>query len=148
MSHVANYDVRFMTLSAVLIGMIAIISEIFLRSLWFRGDDDNKGNAILMVIGIALAILAPIAANLAGLAISRRREYAADASGVKFVRTPTGLRNALIKIKEEQNIQDRRIRVSKAVAPLFMSDPFKKKVSGLFQTHPPLEKRIEILERM
>jgi len=149
LSHIANYDVRFMTLSAVLIGMVAIISEIFLRSLWFRGgNDDSKGNAILMVIGIVLAILAPIAANLVGLAISRKREYAADASGVKFVRSPTGLKNALLKIKHEQNIPDRNIHVSKAVAPLFMSDPFKKKISGIFATHPPLEKRIEILERM
>ncbi|MBS3074527.1 M48 family metallopeptidase [Candidatus Pacearchaeota archaeon] len=153
LSHVANYDVRFMTLSAILIGMIAIISEMFLRSLWFGGGggrgggrDDSRSGAILMLIGIVLAILAPIAANLVGLAISRKREYTADASGVKFVRSPTGLRNALIKIKNEG--EGNKLKVSKAIAPLFMSDPLKKRVSGLFQTHPPLEKRIAILERM
>jgi heat shock protein HtpX len=149
LSHIANYDIRFMTLAAVLIGMIAIISEIFLRSLWFRGDgDDNKGNAILMIIGIALAILAPIAANLVGLAISRKREYAADASGVKFVRSPTGLRNALIKIKHEYSFEDKSMHVSKAVAPLFISDPLKRSISGLFQSHPPIDARIKILENM
>lgn len=149
MSHIANYDVRFMTLSAVLIGMIAIISEIFLRSLWFRGsNDDNKGNGVLMIIGIILAILAPIVVNLVGLAISRKREFTADASGVKFVRSPTGLKNALTKIKEEGRVLDRSIRVNKAVAPLFLSDPLKRGISGLLATHPPVEKRIALLERM
>ncbi len=151
LSHIANYDIRFMTLSAVLIGMIAIISEIFLRSLWYGGgsrDNDNKGNGIFIIIGIVLAILAPIAVRLVGLAISRRREYAADASGVKFIRSPTGLTHALKKIKAEQNTPDKNIHVSKAVAPLFLSDPFKKKISGLLATHPSLESRIAILERM
>ncbi len=155
LSHIANYDIRFITLSAVLIGMIAIISEIFLRSLWFGGggggrgsDRDSRSGAILMIIGIVLAILAPIVANLVGLAISRKREYGADATGVKFTRTPTGLRSALIKIKNEHGIPDRNMRVSKAVAPLFISDPFKKKIQTLFSTHPPIDSRIKILERM
>ena len=121
-----------------------------MRSLWFGGgrDDDSKGNAILMIIGIALAILAPIAVRLVGMAISRKREYAADANGVKFVRSPTGLRNALIKIKEEQNVQDRTIKVNKAIAPLFLSNPIKNKVGNLLSSHPPIEKRISILEKM
>ena len=152
MSHIANYDIRLMTLSAVLIGMIAIASQIFLRSLWYggmKGSDDNKGGAILMIIGIVLAILAPIFANLAGLAISRKREYTADATGVKFVRSPTGLKNALIKIKEEHTVETTKGRkVSKAIAPLFISDPFKNKIQNAFSTHPPLGKRIAILERM
>lgn len=152
LSHVANYDIRFMTLVAVMVGMIAIISELFLRSLWYRGggggggggrDREGKGNAILMLIGIALAILAPIVVQLVQFAISRRREYAADASAVKFTRSPTGLRDALIKIKDEKPI-----RVSKALAPLFMSDPYKRDISNLLSTHPPLEKRIELLDRM
>ncbi len=146
MSHIANYDIRFMTLTAVMVGLIAIISEIFLRSLWFRsGDDrDNKGNAIFMIIGIVLAILAPIVVQLVQLAISRRREYVADASAVKFIRSPTGLVDALKKIKNEHVSTQETKKIPKAVAPLFISNPFKE----AFSTHPPLEKRIEILERM
>lgn len=145
LSHVANYDIRFMTLTAVMVGMIAIISEIFLRSLWFRGSDrENKGNAVFMIIGIALAILAPIVVQLVQLAISRKREYAADASAVKFTRSPTGLIGALKKIKNEHVSPQEAKRISRAVAPLFISNPFKE----AFSTHPPLEKRIEILERM
>lgn len=148
LSHIVNYDIRFMTLVAVLVGLVAIISEIFLRSLWFRGGDreDRKGNVVLMLIGIALAILAPIVVMLVQLAISRKREYAADASAVKFTRYPTGLKNALIKIKNE-SIEE-RTKINKAVAPLFISDPFKRKVENLLSTHPSIDSRIKILERM
>ena len=144
LSHIANYDIRFMTLTAVMVGMIAIISQLFLRSLWFSGNRDRKGkgNAIILLIGIILAILAPIAVQLVQLAISRKREYAADASSVKFTRSPTGLINALKKIKSDSTA----MKVSGAVSPLFISNPGK--ISGLFQTHPPLEARIEILSRM
>ncbi|VVB77798.1 Protease HtpX [uncultured archaeon] len=151
LSHVANYDIRFMTLVAVLVGMIAIVSEIFLRSLWFSSgnrDDDSKGNAIFMVIGIILAILAPIVVQLVQLAVSRKREYMADASAVKFIRSPTGLIGALKKIEKEHVPDQEKQKINKAVAPLFISDPFKRKIQGLFSTHPPIEKRIEILERM
>jgi len=147
LSHIANFDIRFMTLTAVLVGMIAIASEIFLRSLWFRGsgDRDNRGNAILMLIGLVLAILAPILVQLVQFAISRKREYVADASAVKFIRSPTGLINALKKIKNENTIPSKNI--SKAIAPLFISNPFKK-LGSLTSTHPPLESRIQILEKM
>ncbi len=148
LSHIANYDIKFMTLVAVMVGMIAIISEIFLRSLWFRGNDNKKGNIAILLIGIALAILAPIVVMLVQLAISRKREYAADASSVKFTRYPKGLINALKKIESEHiNEQDKK-RINKAVAPLFISDPFKKKVQGLTSTHPSIESRIKALERM
>ena len=148
LSHIANFDIRFMTLTAVLIGMIAIISQIFLRSLWYRGSSrEGKGNPIFMLIAIALAILAPILTQLVQFAISRKREYAADASSVKFTRSPTGLIGALKKIKGE-HAPESSGRINKAVAPLFMSDPFRKKFSELFSTHPALEKRIGILERM
>lgn len=141
LSHVGNYDMRYMTLVAVMVGMIAIISQIFLRSLWFRsGNDRDKG--IFIVIGIVMAILAPIVVHLVQMAISRKREYAADASAVKFTRYPNGLIGALKKIKNDNLPQEKK--VSKAVAPLFFSNPFK----GLSSTHPPLEKRIEVLERM
>lgn len=147
-SHIANYDTRFMTIATIMVGMVAIISEIFLRSLWYRGDDrDNRANILLIVIAIVLAIIAPIIVQLVQLAISRKREYVADASAVKFVRSPTGLIKALKKIKTEtEKPADRKI--PKALSPLFISDPFKKNLDNLLSTHPPLEKRIALLEKM
>jgi len=154
LSHIANYDIRFMTLTAVLVGMISIISQIFLRSLWWSslsgGRDRDKGNlqVIFMIIGIALAILAPIVTLLVQFAISRKREYSADASAVKFIRSPTGLVRALEKIGHEHPTTNEKKKINKAVAPLFISDPFKKQIQNAFSTHPPLKKRIEILKRM
>lgn len=148
LSHIANYDIRFMTVAAIMIGMIAIISEMFLRSLWFKDNDkNNKGNAILIIIAIALAILAPILVQLVQLAISRKREYVADASAVKFIRSPTGLIEALKKIKIDAE-EPRDKKIPKAISPLFISDPFKQNLDNLLSTHPPLEKRIALLERM
>ena len=142
LSHVANYDIRFITLTAVAVGMVAILSELFLRSLWLRNSDDNKASIALLIIGITLAILAPIFVQLVQLAISRKREYVADASGVKFTRYPQGLASALKKIQKENQPEK---HISKAVAPLFLANPFN---ANILSTHPPLEKRIEILERM
>lgn len=143
LSHIANYDIRFMTLTAVLVGMIAIISEVFLRSLWFKGNgrEDNKNKAIFLIIGIVLAILAPIIVQLVQLAISRKRELVADASAVKFIRSPTGLIGALKKIKSNSEM-----KVSGAISPLFLAKPNKR--TNLFETHPPLEVRIERLSKM
>lgn len=144
LSHIANFDVRFMTLTAVLVGMISIAAEMFLRSMWMGGRDrENKGNVVLLFVGLLLSILAPIAVQLVQLAVSRKREYIADANGVKLTRYPQGLRNALVKIKD-----DNPMKVNKAVASLFLSDPFKRKIQTIFSTHPPIEDRIEILERM
>lgn len=150
MSHIANYDIRFMTIAAIMIGMISIIAQIFLRNLWFSNHNsrNEKGNAVFMLIAIIMAILAPIAAQLVQLAISRKREFAADASGVKFTRFPPGLKGALEKINKEQIDQKEMKKFSPAIAPLFISDPFKKKLSGLFATHPPIDVRIERLKRM
>lgn len=146
--HIANYDIRFMTLTAVLVGMIAILSEIFLRTLVFSSDDrDNKGNAIFIIVGILLAILAPIIVWLVQMAISRKREFSADATAVKFTRNPIGLTTALKKIQKD-SMPIKKGQISQAIAPLFISDPFRKKLSGLTSTHPPIEKRIEILEKM
>lgn len=149
MSHIANFDIRFMTLAAVMIGMISIIAEIFLRSLWFRGRDNEKNNAqvILILIGVIFAILAPIAARLVSLALSRKREYLADATGVKFTRYPPGLTSALKKIKHEHVSRDELKKFPKAVAPLFISDPYKK-LTDLMATHPPIDDRIKRLESM
>jgi heat shock protein HtpX len=153
LSHIAHYDIRFMTLTAVMVGMIAIISEVFLRSLFWGGvsngdNDNNKGSKIIfIIIGIVLAIIAPLVVHLVQLAISRKREYAADASAVKFIRSPTGLIKALKKIKTDYNMPPDK-KINHAIAPLFISDPFKKKIENIFSTHPSLEKRIEILEKM
>tara|TARA_Y100000310_G_C20561570_1_gene753326 strand:+ start:42 stop:965 length:924 start_codon:yes stop_codon:yes gene_type:complete len=158
LSHIANYDIRFMTLTAVLVGMVAIISQIFLRSLFWRSmggggrSKDNQGQAIFMIIGIVLAILAPIVVYLVQMAISRKREFSADASAVKFIRTPTGLIHALKKIDNEhpepEQVGKEKQKINKAVAPLFISDPFKSKMRNLSSTHPSLKKRIATLERM
>jgi heat shock protein HtpX len=147
LGHIGNYDIRYMTLVAVMVGMIAIISEIFLRSLWFKGGGDSgegKGQAIFMIIGIVLAILAPIVVYFVQLSISRKHEYSADATAVKFTRYPQGLIGALKKIKQDYELESREKKVSKAIAPLFFANPFKNAGS----THPPIEKRIEALERM
>jgi heat shock protein HtpX len=142
LSHVANYDIRFMTLTAVLIGMVSMISQIFLRSLWLKdSNSDNKNGAIFIVIGLVLAILSPILTSLVQLAISRKREYSADATAVKFTRSPTGLIGALTKIKQNSDM-----KVAGSVAPLFFAKP--NRTAELFQTHPPIQKRIEILNKM
>ena len=140
LGHVANYDIKYMTLVVTMVGMIAIASEIFLRSLWFHNGNDNK-NWIFVVAGIAMAILAPIFVQLVQMAISRKREFTADATAVMFTRYPQGLIGALKKIKNENYVEK---KVAKAVAPLFFSNPLK----NLASTHPPLEDRIRVLERM
>ncbi len=147
LSHVKNYDMRFMTIVVALVGAISIISQIFIRSLWYGGGDRREGgNAIFMIIGLALAILAPIAAMLTQLAISRRREFLADASGAHMTRYPEGLASALEKIEK---YNQGRMQVSKAVASLYISNPFgADRIAGLFSTHPPLKERIKRLRVM
>jgi len=142
LGHIASYDIRYMTLVAVMVGMIAIVSQIFLRSLWFRGGENSKDKGIFILIGIIMAILAPIVVFIVQMSISRKREFAADASAVKFTRYPEGLIRALKKIQQDKTSPKKQ--VSKAVAPLFFANPLK----GLGSTHPPLEKRIQVLERM
>ncbi len=153
MSHIANYDIRFMTLTAVLVGLISIAAQMYLRSLWFssfsggrRGD--GRSGAILILISIVAAILAPLLANLVSLAISRKREYAADATAVKLMRTPSGLKSALEKINREHLTEADKHRYPQAVAPLFISDPLKKKFRNAFSTHPDINDRISKLGRM
>lgn len=143
LGHIGNYDMRYMTLVAVMVGMVAIVSQIFLRSLWFRGSSRNdKSQIIFILIGIALAILAPIVVYLVQMSISRKHEYSADATAVKFTRYPNGLINALKKIKKDYSPEEKK--VSKAIAPLFFANPF----GALGRTHPDINKRIKILERM
>lgn len=141
LGHISNYDIRYMTLVTIMVGMIAIISQIFLRSLWFKNTENDRDGGIFIIIGIALAILAPIVVQLVQFSISRKREYSADATAVKFTRNPKGLINALEKIKNDET---KETKVSKVMAPMFFSNPFK----NLARTHPPIEKRIEILKSM
>ena len=147
MSHIANYDIRFVTITAVVVGAISIFSQMFLRSMFYRSsNNDSKGggNVIFLVLALVLAILAPIIVKLVQLAISRKREYVADAGSVEFTRYPPGLINALKKIEAENE----PMKVPDAVATMFFSDTTKQRLAELFQTHPPVEKRIEALEGM
>ncbi len=146
MSHILNYDIRFATLIAVLVGMVSIISQMFLRSMWFSsGGRDRRGNAIFVIIGIALAILAPIVTQLIQLAISRQREYLADANGAFLTRYPDGLANALEKIAKSKST----IKPAGAVSHLFFTNPIKNlNAESLFSTHPPIEERIRRLRAM
>lgn len=151
MSHIANFDIRFMTLAAVLVGLIAMIAQIFLRSLHFSGGDNRKNNKtqlFILILALLAAIIAPLASQLVSLAISRKREFGADATAVKFTRYSPGLKSALQKIKNESLSQEDKAKYSPALAPLFISDPFKKKIHGLFSTHPDINVRIKLLEKM
>lgn len=152
MSHIRNYDIRFATLVAVLVGLIAIISEMFLRSWRFGGigrrDSRERGGGyvlILVLVGFLLAILAPIVTRFVQAAISRRREFLADASGAQLTRYPDGLANALEKIKK---VNEGKMLASEAVSHLFFVDPLKSPLDSLFATHPPIDERIKILRAM
>ena len=147
MSHINNYDIRLASMIAVLVGIIVIASQIFLRSLWFSGGnrDRRDGNVIFLVIGIVLAILAPIFTQLIQLAVSRQREYLADSSGAYLTRNPIGLASALEKIKDN-NVNT---KVNGAVSHLYFTNPLLfKNANSLFATHPPIDERIKILKEM
>lgn len=149
LSHVKNYDIRVMTLVVVLVGTVALISDLFLRSFLFRGRDRNsrEGGGILAILGIVLIVLSPIIANLIKLAVSRRREFLADASGALLTRYPEGLARALEKISANKQPL---AHASQATAHLFFANPFGKDgtVAHLFSTHPPVEERIKKLREM
>ena len=151
MSHIGNKDMLLSTVAVVLAGFIAIVSDMMIRMTLFGGrDNDREGGGLFAIIGILLAILAPIFAMLIQLAISRKREYLADASGALLTRYPEGLASALEKL---QNYGRPMQAQSTAIAHLYISDPlgngkFAKKTMQLFSTHPPLEERIKILRAM
>lgn len=151
LSHIGNYDIRFMTLVAVLVGAIAILADMFWRVGYLgRGrssnNDRNGGNSIVLIVSIVMIILSPIVAELIKLAISRKREYLADASGALLTRYPEGLARALEKIGQEN--QPLKIK-STATAHLFIANPFGgNKLKSIFSTHPPVEERIKKLRAM
>lgn len=151
LSHIKNYDIRLAGVLAVLVGFVAILSDLFIRISFFSNSDDNRGNAVFMIVAIILAILSPIAATLIQLSVSRKRELLADASGVLLTRYPEGLASALEKLAADHTAPK---HASNATAHLFIENPFdnkkgvKNKFTGLFNTHPPLEERIRILRSM
>ncbi len=153
LSHVGNRDTLVLSVVSVLVGTIALLSDWFLRSLWFggRGDDrDNKAGAIFMILALVAAILAPIIATLIQLAVSRRRELLADASGVLLTRFPQGLESALLKISSDKEPLE---VANRGTAHLYIVNPLKGEqavgwFAGLFNTHPPIAVRIKALKEM
>lgn len=155
LSHIKNFDTRLMAVVAVLVGTVAYLADIFLRSMWWGGrrrdnDRDSGGSGIIVIVGIVLAILAPLAASLIQLAISRRREYLADASAADLTRNPEGLAQALEKLRGDREVLE---AATNATAHLYIVNPFKGKefsawFANLFQTHPPLEERVKLLRSM
>ncbi|TMD32042.1 MAG: zinc metalloprotease HtpX [Chloroflexi bacterium] len=154
LSHVRNYDIRFTLLVGVLVGSVALLSDFFLRwGFWFGGgrsrDDRDRGGgglgAIFFIVAIILAILAPIASQLVQLAVSRQREYLADASSVEITRNPHGLERALEKIATDKEVLE---VASRATQHLYFTNPIKKfeaRSAGLFSTHPPIVDRVNLL---
>ncbi len=155
-SHIQNYDIRLQSVTVALLGLIALLSDIFLRSLYYGGRsrsrqrDRGGGGGVMIIIGFALAILSPIIAKLMQLAISRQREYLADASGALLTRYPEGLARALEKIKADKEPLE---VANKATAHMYIENPLRnekgmKWMNGLFATHPNVDDRIERLRKM
>ncbi len=154
LSHIKNYDIRVMTLTVILVGFIALISDWFLRMTFYgrSSDRDNKGGQILALIAIVFAIFAPIIATLIKLAISRKREYLADADSSLMTRYPEALASALEKISADHEPLE---TANKATAHLYIANPLKEHkgsargwFANLFETHPPIEERIAKLRHM
>lgn len=153
LSHVGNYDVRFMTLVAVLVGIISLLAHWFIRFNLFGGRRSSGGRnnaaGIFLLVGIILSILAPIAAMLIQLAVSRKREFLADASGAQLTRYPEGLARALEKIAAQDG---KMATANNSTAPLYIANPFGashgRGFGRMFSTHPPIAERIKILRAM
>jgi heat shock protein HtpX len=156
LSHIRNYDIRLMSVVSVLVGSIALMGDWFLRMSWRGGRDRDRDSgqmgALFMVLGLVFAILSPFIAQLIQMAISRRREFTADAGSVSITRQPQGLITALRKISSDHEPLE---AANKATAHLYIANPFKDKVGGavgwfanLFNTHPPITERIKVLSQM
>lgn len=155
-THIKSYDIRLMSIVSVMVGLVALLGDWFLRATWWGGRsrdrDESSIGAIFMLLGIVFAILSPIIGTLIQLAISRRREFMADAGSVEITRQPGGLIEALKKISEDTEPLE---AANKATAHLYIVNPFKGKTNkavsafaGLFNTHPPTIERIKILQSM
>lgn len=162
LSHIQNLDMKVMAVATILAGVVAILADLFLRSALWGGissneREGNRGNAIVFIIGIAIAILAPLFAQLIQLAVSRKREFLADASAVMLTRYPDGLIKALLKISQDTEA----FQTEPATAHLFIANPFREGETGeqrernfltwlgnLFATHPPIAERIKALQSL
>lgn len=154
-SHIKNYDIRLSAVVSVFVGFIVMLSDTFSRILFWGGtdrDSDNKGNAILMFVGLVLLILSPIFGTLMQLALSRKREFLADATAVELTRNPDGLISALQKLENDPNELE---TANSATANMYIVNPFKKdgekgkkKTSNIWSTHPSTEDRIEALRNI
>lgn len=155
MSHIKNYDIRLSCIVSVMVGFIVMISDMFSRALFWGGirdndsDSDNRGNAILMVIGLVFLILSPIFGSLMQLALSRKREFLADSTAVEFTRNPEGLISALEKLENDPNELE---YANSATANMYIVNPFKKngkkKTTNIWSTHPSTSDRIEALRNL
>lgn len=157
LSHIKNYDIRLSCIVSVMVGFIVMLSDIFSRALfWGRldndRDSDNKGNGILMLVGLIFLILSPIFGSLMQLALSRKREFLADTTAIAFTRNPDGLISALQKLEADDN---QLATANSATANMYIVNPFKsntkegkKKSSSLWSTHPSIEDRIEALRNL
>lgn len=153
LSHVKNYDTRLMGIVSILVGSLALLSDISLRSMWYSSGSRRRGNQIFLLLGLLFAVLAPVIATLIQLAVSRQREFLADADGALLTRYPNGLAAALQKIASDRHMLR---HASMATAHLYIENPFKTDTglriahgfANLFSTHPPVEERIRILREM
>ncbi len=154
MGHIKNYDILLTSVVTVMVGFLVMVSDMFSRSYLYRSsrsrDDDNKGNAILMIIGFVLLIVAPILGKIMQMALSRQREYLADATAAEITRNPQGLISALRKLDSDPNELK---SANNATANLYIVTPFKnkkdgRKKAGLFDTHPSIDDRIHALENI
>lgn len=154
LAHIKNYDIRLSAIVTVMVGFVVMISDIFARSLFWGGsrrssDSDNKGNGILMLVGLVFLILSPIFGKLMQLAISRKREFMADATAVEFTRNPDGLISALEKISGDPNELK---GANNSTSHMYIVNPFrsngKKKTRNIWSTHPSLEERVEALKNL
>ena len=153
MSHIKNYDIRLSCVVSVMVGFIVMLADLFSRTLFWGGmrdrDSDNKGNGILMLIGLVFLILSPIFGSLMQLALSRKREFLADSTAVEFTRNPDGLISALEKLENDPNELE---AANSATANMYIVNPFKKngkkKTTNIWSTHPSTADRIEALRNL
>ena len=152
LSHVRNYDILFAMLMAVMVGVLVMLCDVFLRSLWFGGgrrrsskEGGGLGQLIILIVALVLAIIAPILARIIQMSMSRQREYLADASAIELTRNPEGLAKALARISDDPEVLE---VANRATASLYIVHPikrFEKRAESIFSTHPPIKERINRL---
>jgi heat shock protein HtpX len=146
LSHVGNYDIRFMALVTALVAVVAVISDLLLRLSFWSSGENRSSNQLFLILGIVGAILAPLVALIIQMAVSRQREYLADSSGALLTRYPEGLAKALEKISANPDPLD---HANSATAPMYIANPLKgRSLAGLFDTHPPIAERVKRLREM